>query len=497
MVLKALVTALALVAAPLLGGCTINPATGQPSFTAFMSPEEEQRVGARYHPQLVAEMGGQYDNQKLAAYVDRVGQSLARFTEIPGQRYTFTIIDSEDVNAFALPGGFVHVTRGLVALADNEAELAGVLAHELGHITARHAAQRYSHGVATGIGATILGVLGAAAGLPPITGDLVSFGASAYLQSYSRDQEREADALAIRYMTRAGYDPRALYSFFRKLDGYARLHAEMAGDPGAADRFNVMASHPRTSERIDNVARATAVVPAGAERLAREEYLAAIDGMVFGDSPTQGIRRGREFLHPELAIAFSVPAGFAMTNSPSQVVARGPGGAAIVFDAERSNVARGVSGPMTAYLQQVWAREVQLSAVEALTINGLPAASGTTRQRTRAGEIIDVRLVAIRTAPDRIFRFLVITPANLTAQLAPQLRDSVFSFRKLTPAEVAAIKPLRLRVVTVQEGDTLASLAAAMPFGAYNARWFSLLNGMAPGESLRPGQRVKVVVAGG
>jgi predicted Zn-dependent protease len=477
-----------------LKGCTTNPATGQQSFTAFMSPQEEQRVGAEEHPKLVAEMGGEYDDPALAAYVDRVGQSLARFTEIPGQRYTFTIIDSEDVNAFALPGGYVHVTRGLLALASDEAEMAGVLAHELGHITARHAAQRYSHGVATGLGATLLGVLGAIAGLPAATGDLINFGAAAYLQSYSRDQEREADELAIRYMTRAGYDAEAMVSFFRKLDGYARLRAEMAGQPQAVDRFNVMASHPRTSERIENAARLAGAAQPGGQKRQRDAYLAAIDGMVFGDSPAQGLRRGRDFLHPALRIAFTVPPGYSMSNAPDKVVARGPQGAAIVFDSERTAVARSAGGSMTAYLTQVWGRQVRLSEVQALTINGLPAATATTRQQTRSGGLIDLRLVAIRTEPDQIFRFLLLTPANMTARLAPEMRTTVMSFRRLSPAEAAAIKPLRVRVVPVKPGDTAASLTAHQPFGTYNVRWFALLNGLAPSAPLPPGDKVKVVV---
>ncbi len=493
MSLRSILLAMTIGILPLIAACTINPATGQQSFTAFMSPQDEQRVGAEEHPKLVAEMGGKYANAQLAAYVDKVGQSLAQHSEIPGLRYTFTIIDSDDINAFALPGGYVHITRGLLALAEDEAEMAGVLAHEIGHITARHSAQRYSHGVATSIGATVLGVLGAMAGLPAGTGDVINFGAGAYLQSYSREQEREADTLAIRYMTLAGYDPQALESFFRKLDGYTRLRAEMAGEPGAGDRFDVMASHPRTAERIDNVARGAAAAHAASQRRERDRYLAAIDGMVFGDSPEQGIRRGREFVHPALGFAFTVPPGFNMTNTPSQLLARGPGGAAIIFDTERTSVARASSGPMTAYLTQVWARQVPLSGVQAVSVGGLPAATAVTRQQTRSGGVVDMRLVAIRAAPDQIFRFLLITPTNLTARLSTEMQATVNSFRKLTPEQAAAVKAMRIEVVTVKAGDTASSLAGQMPMGAYNARWFALLNGLQPGQSPRPGARVKVI----
>ena len=488
---RTLIVAVLLGLLPAAGGCTTNPATGEQSFTAFMSPQDELRVGAQEHPKLVQEMGGAYNDPQLAAYVDRVGQSLARYSEIPGLRYTFTIIDSEDVNAFALPGGYIHVTRGLLALADSEAELAGVLAHELGHVTARHAAQRYSRGVATGIGASVLGVLGAIAGLPSATGDVVNYGAQAYLQSYSRDQELQADMLAIRYMTRAGYDPQAMVSFFETLDGYAKLQAEMAGDPNAAESFDIMASHPRTVDRIEQAATLSAAAHRADQNEGRDVYLKAINGLLFGDAPQDGIRIGREFVHPGLRIAFTVPPGFALINHPQQVIARGPNGAAIVFDAERSNVARSV-GPMTGYLAQVWGRQLALSGVEPLTINGFDAATGVTRQKTRAG-LVDLRLVAIRTAPDQIFRFVFATPPDLTQQLATELRRTTYSFRRLTPQQAADVRPLRIKILAAKPGDDAQSLATDLPFGAFNLRWFRLLNGLGATQQVHASELIKTV----
>ncbi|NJO55268.1 MAG: M48 family metalloprotease, partial [Rhodospirillales bacterium] len=476
----------------LLAGCTSNPATGESSFTGFMSTEEERRIGAEQHPKLVAESGGIYSHRDLGQYVDRVGQSLARHTEVPNATYKFTVLDDDAVNAFALPGGYIHVTRGLLALASNEAELGGVLAHELGHVVARHSAQQYSEALATTIGVTVLSVAGAFFGIPPIAGDLVGFGAQAYLQNYSRDQEMEADRLAVRYMTRAGYDPQALVTFFGKLDANARLQAEMVGDPDAADRFNIMSSHPRTIERLRQASNLAAVRPVTATKTEEQAYLAQIDGIVFGDSPEDGIRRGRNFVHPDLRIAFRVPPGFVMRNSQRQLTAIGPDGSIIVFDSARDEeAARDQS--VRAYLTRDWASSVSLRGVETFQIQEMEAATGLTRLSLRQGRM-DARLVAIRTAPDRIYRFLFLTPPEATARFDEAFKQTAYSFRRLNAEEAREVQPLRIVVRTVAEGDSVRSLAEPMPFDAYDEGMFRLMNGLRAGAEVQPGQQVKVVV---
>lgn len=474
-----------------LAACTTNPATGGSSFTAFMSPEEERRVGAEQHPKLVEQFGGPYTFKDLNAYVDRIGQSLARQTEQPGATYTFTVLDDEAINAFALPGGYVHVTRGLLALASNEAEVAGVLAHELGHVVARHAAQQYSQAVAANVGVTALSIAGLFFGIPPAATNLAGYGAQAYLQSYSRDQELEADRLAVRYMTRAGYDPQALVSFFRKLDGDARLQAAMVGDPNAADRFDIMASHPRTADRVQQAASLAAVAPAGTNRVEQASYLAAIDGMVYGDSAAQGIRNGRDFVHPLLRVAFRVPPGFILKNSDERVTATGPDKAIIVFDGASAEAAAR-SGPVDQYLTRVWGAKVSLRAVESFRIQNLDAATGVARVSSRQGQV-DLRLVAVRTAPDRIYRFMFITPPNVTQRYDAAFKETAYSFRTLSAEQAAAVNPLHIKVVTVGEGDTVASLAAPMPYESYDEAVFRLLNGLGETPALTAGQPVKTV----
>ncbi|MFO1112534.1 MAG: M48 family metalloprotease [Rhodospirillales bacterium] len=490
---------LLLAAATLLTpGCSTNPATGQSSFTAFMSPQDEKRVGAEEHPKLVEQFGGTYADASLAAYVSRVGQAVAKHAEIQDVSYTFTVLDDDDINAFALPGGYVHVTRGLLTLASNEAELAGVLGHEIGHVTARHAAQRYSSATAANLGIGILSILGAVAGLPSqiaqAAGSGLQTGAAMYLQKYSRDQEMEADRLGIRYMTAAGYDPEAMGTFFRKLDVWTRLEASMTGDGEAVDRFDIMASHPRTGDRVQQATQVAALARKPGEQLDQDAYLKAIDGVLFGDSPAQGFRRGREFIHPQLRIAFTVPPGFVLKNTAQQVVAVGPNGAVVVFDTERrQQIARQVPD-MATYLTRAWASNVPLASVGETTINGAEAASGVARLQTRGGGTVIARLVAIRGGPDRIWRFAFLAAPADAQRLQGEFQQTAMSFRLLTAAQAAAVKPWRIDVVTVQAGDTPERLAERMAVDSYRLETFRAINGLDASSRLTPGQQVKIVI---
>ena len=245
----------------------VNPATGQTEFTA-MSPAQEQEIGEEQHPQVLMQFGGPYDDAELQSYVSRIGDELAAVSELPELDFTFTVLNSEVINAFALPGGYVYITRGLLALADNEAELAGVMAHEIGHVTARHSAQRYSRGVLAqgglAIGTVLAGVLGggAAADLVQQAGGL---GAQAYLAGYSRDQEFQADELGVRYMARAGYDPTAMSSFLEKLERNDQLMRRLSGPRRRGSRVQLVRHAPaharsgaarrRAGERRDRRAR--------------------------------------------------------------------------------------------------------------------------------------------------------------------------------------------------------------------------------------------------
>lgn len=473
-----------------LAGCSTNPATGKQSFTAFMSRSDEMRVGAEEHPKILKQFNGAYQEGQMASYVGHVGATLARISEVTDMPFTFTVLNTDKVNAFALPGGYIYITRGLLALADDEAEMAGVLAHEIGHVTARHTAQRYSKSIATNLGLTVLGVLGSAAGAPPGLGDIASFGAQAYLQGFSREQEMEADMLGARYLARAGYDVGAMGGFLGKLQRHDRLEAALKDTPDPAERFNIMSTHPRTADRIAQAIH-LAGGAAGSGRRGRKTYLLGIDGMLFGDDPRDGVRKGRVFAHSSIGFRFTVPPAYVLFNSPQAVVARGPGKSEIQFDMEAEKKATKV-GDLVAYLKRDWGQSLSLGGIERITVGGMEAATGQARMSTRDGTR-DVRLVAIRDDRRRIFRLLFLTPTAVTARQAEALQRTTYSFRLLSAGEAEAIRPLRLRIITVGSGDTRQSLADRLPFEDLRHEWFETLNGLAPGQLLAPGEKVKIV----
>ncbi|MBM3601586.1 MAG: peptidase M48 [Alphaproteobacteria bacterium] len=464
-----------------LQGCTVNPATGGQSFTGFMSPQDELRVGREQHPEVLQQFGGVYNDPALAAYVQQIGTALARHSEMPDLVFTFTVLNSPVVNAFALPGGYVYVTRGLMALASDEAELAGVLAHEIGHVTARHTAQRYSQSVLAAIGTTVLGaVIGDFA-------ELAQLGATAYLQSYSRDQEFQADELGVRYLTRAGYQPRAMASFLTKLQEDSRIAAEAAGRASEADKFDLFATHPRTLDRVERALSETPERPLANARRGRDEYLARIDGMLYGDDPEHGFVRGRAFVHPALRFRFEVPPGFRLVNGERHVTAVGPSGAQIKFHQVKRDDASAMD-----HLIGTLARGLRLDHVEGFEVNGMEGATGVTQMRAKDGPQ-DVRLVAMRVDPTTFHRFLFYTPPSLTRSLTPDLQATIYSLQRLTEAEAARVRAQRIWIRTVQPGDTAEQFSAGMADDPFRLRRFANLNDLPPRALPRPGEKVKVV----
>jgi len=466
-------------------GCTTNPATGQQELTVI-GPEQEASIGRDEHPKIIKEFGGVYEEDpELNAYVAGIGARLRAVSELNNKPFTFTLLDSPVVNAFALPGGYVYVTRGLLALANSEAELAGVIAHEIGHVTARHTANRVTTGLFANLGAA---VLGAALGSQAVA-DLAQVGAAAAVQSYSREQEMEADTLGVRYLTRAGYDPHAMASFLGSLQLDSQLEAKLAGREGREAEHSLFSSHPRTGDRIKRAADAAEGTLVAEPKVNRDGYLERIAGMLYGDSPEEGFIKGRTFAHPGLGFGFDVPEGFRLNNSTEAVVAVRKDGAAIRFDGAQV----GQGADLRHYLAQDWLAQANLVNVEALTVNGMAAATGVARGQTRSGPV-DVRGVVVRYDANQIYRFLFVTPAKVTASLDQALRETTYSFRPLTAAEKAGLKPTRVELVRVNAGDTHETFARMMPFEDLPLDRFRTLNGLAPNQPLQAGQLVKIVV---
>ena len=466
---------------PAMAACGTAPATGDTIFTGGMSLAEEKRLGSEQHPKILQQFGGAYDDPELTDYVASIGRLLAQTSELPQLDWTFTVLDTPIVNAFALPGGYVYVSRGLLALAENEAQLAGVMAHEIGHVTARHSAERYGSSQIAGLATVLSGVLLGR------TGAQVTSGLSQVaLSSYSRGQELEADTLGVRYLSRAGYDPQAMATFLAKLQANSRLEATLAGNPDAADDFSLLQTHPRTADRVQQAIRAADTKPVQDPMLARDVYLPKLAGMIYGHSPAQGFVRGQRFLHPELRFAFEVPRGFRLLNGTTQVTARGPGGSAIVFDRASGQAA----GDVASYLVDTWAKGARLARVERITVNGLPGATALAQARTDAGART-VRLAAIRYDSETIYRFLFLHPQR--GDLSAAFQDTLGSFRKLGAAEAAELEPYRVRLYTVQPGDSVQDLAARLPYPDHRELRFRVLNGLDDGQTLEAGRTVKLV----
>jgi predicted Zn-dependent protease len=466
-------------------GCAVNPATGQRDFM-LMSPEDERRKGAELHPEVIKEFGGVYDDVRITQYVSGLGGRLAKATEQPDQNYTFTVLDSPVVNAFALPGGYVYITRGLMALAGDEAELAGVLGHELGHVVARHAAQRYSRGLIVG---GVAGLLGAVTGSETVGSIAAGIGSLTFVQPFSREQELEADRLGVRYISRAGYDPGAMTSFLSKMRENSRLEARIAGrNPDAVDARDIMSTHPRTVERVKQAMR-LAGATAGQGTIDQDGYLGRIDRMIYGDSPHHGYARGRLFVHPIQRYRFEVPDGFRLKSLPDAAIAISPAKMLIQVDSAE----KPYSGGMTGYLTEEWASDLAVEELRSVTVNGLAAATAKTTLDTRNGTLY-LRLAAIRFSSQQIYRFIVIAPRESAAQLPAVLRETLFSFRRISRSEAAAARPWRVRVVGVRAGDTVYGLSRRSPFESLQQERILVMNGLRADQPLRVGAKVKLVV---
>ncbi|MCB2107990.1 MAG: M48 family metalloprotease [Rhodobacteraceae bacterium] len=469
-----------------LSSCATNPATGEQTL-ALSSINDDVRTGAKQYPELIAAFGGAYDTGRLQSYVTAVGRKVAAYTELPDLPYEFTVLNSPIINAMALPGGKIAVTRGLLALASTEAELAGVLAHEVGHVNARHGAQSQGRATIAQLG---LAVLGIATG----SKELVNLGSSlaqSFLQKYSRDQEFEADSLGVRYLSRAGYDPAAMASFLGSMHEQSQVEAQMQGlPPGQVDEYNIMSSHPRTVERVQQAAQQAGAITVANPVVNREGYLGSINGMVFADDPSQGFVRGQTFIHTGLSITFTVPDGFTLRNSTENVTAQDKYGSAIVFD--MAPVQR--SRTLIEYLQNEWVTDIRLSGLENLQVNGMAAATGTARVQS-SNRVADLRVIAFNAGSGRVYRFLFVTDPRVTDAQSRALRETTYSLRRIDAAEAAKIKPLRIIVAQARDGDTVDALSRTLPYGQFNDEWFRLLNDLKPGEEVAAGRTIKIVTS--
>ena len=482
-----------MVAAFLLVSCTtVNPATGSRQFTPFMSPQKEAQIGAEQHPLLVEQFGGRYEAPRLANYVTAVGQRLARQAEVPAGQFSFTVLNSGIVNAFALPGGYVHISRGLLALLNDEAELSSVLGHEIGHVTARHAASRYNRAVFSQILGGLLGAVSESETLSRV----VSTGSQLYLLSYSRGQEMQSDELGFRYMTRAEYDAARAVTMLEALGRQSALEARLKGKKGA-EVPGWARTHPLTRDRVEAARARYTGLPAGqpAGERGRQRYLEMIDGMIVGDDPDQGVIDGRTFSHRNLRIAFEAPPDYQLNNTAAALIGAGPNNVRFLFST--AEVALGASNQ--AALAAAWrqiggqTRLPALSRIGPVSANGIEGLTGIA-QIASDGSTLDLRLVGYRTTARRMDYFLLVTPPAATGPAAPDLQRMTFSFRRLLQQEAERIRTLRIEVVTIRRGQTMASVSERMAYRDRRLERFMVLNNLSASSPFVAGQKVKIVI---
>lgn len=454
-----------------------------PPFEGFASTADEIAVGRGARAAILAQFGGETAAPKFKRYVATLGEALARGIATKDMPFTFTVLDSPVVAAFATPGGFHYVTAGLAALADSEAELAAILAHEIAHHVAQHYPRRDRKTLVAGLQLAGLGNTG-----DRTVGEVLATGA---LPAFTRDEELDADTLAVRILARAGHDTAALPRMLSKIAAEAKLQASLRGDGAeAVDPFSWLAVHPLWDGRVARARETAERDDGGAREPSRDAYLDAIDGLSLGGDPKRGRIEGRTFIDPAARVRFEAPPGFHLFVLPHGVIGFGPRGARLVFDIARDTP----GGSAEQHLATSWADGGKTAPVEAIEVGGLEAAATATRGRTDAGEA-DVRLVAIRGDGGTFYRFAFATPPERTASLSPALRRATYSFRRLSEAEAGTTKSLVLRVITIGPGDTIESLAQRMPFAANQRERFAVLNGLGPSGRLAPGLRAKIVSA--
>ncbi len=483
---------LALVSAALpfaLSGCATVGGGSIPDASAPINQTEAQQ-GAEANPQILEEFGGAMSGSQ-AAYVEQVGKNIAVQSGLGNARDSFhvAVLNSSVNNAFAIPGGYIYTTRQLVTLMNNEAELAGVLGHEVGHVAARHSQRRQAkatqNSLLGALGSILAGAVLGNSGLGQTVAQGIQQGSQMLTLKFSRSQELEADKLGVEYLKRAGYDPHAMATVLQSLAMQNALDASLQGRQNATIP-EWASTHPDPASRVQD-ALALAGNATGVTN--RDTFLTRIDGLTYGDDPKQGVIEGNQFIHPELRLAFTAPSGFYMVNGTRAVSINGQSGQAQMSTAP-------YNGNLDNYVRQVFAglsqnAQIAPQSIQRTTVNGLPAAYGMARVNS-GGSQVDVVVFAYEFSNNQAYHFVTISQAGRSEVFTPMFN----SMRRISANEAAQVVPRVIDVVTVGSRDTVQSLAARMAYNTAQEQRFRVLNGLTSSETVRPGQKVKIVVRG-
>ena len=468
-----------------LAGCATNPVTGNREFV-LLSEAQEIAMGREADVEVRRELG-LYEDDALQRYVEEIGLALASRSHRPELPWSFAVVDSPAINAFALPGGFIYLTRGIMPFLGDEADLSGVLGHEIGHVTARHTVQAYTRASGAQFGLLAVGIFSPTA---RAVGGVAETGLGVWFLRYGRDAELQADRLGAEYAAIAGWDPTGVRDMLSTLSRISE-GTDRSGVP------NWLSTHPAAADRVERVGPTLAElgtqIDITALRVNRQGYLDRLDGMIYGDNPDQGIVRGRDFLHPDLRFALRFPDGWEVSNTQTQVVARQPGEDVYVL-------LQPVADPETRDLEAVAVANMRdsgyrLDSGGETTINELDAFVGTfTGERGDDGQ--PRARVAYIDHRRSVYVLGGLAEAQAYDRVEPVFDEVIRSFRPLSAAEAEEIRPNRIRFYTVVAGDTWQSIAQDTGQGIVPSNTLAIMNGFSVSEQPRAGDRIKIVVEG-
>lgn len=453
-------------------------------------PSWDRRIGAEVAQEIAASMG-LVDDPALTGYVDQIGQRLAAQLDRPVFEYKFHVVDQEVPNAFALPGGYVYVTRGLLALTNSEDELANTLSHEIAHVDARHAAQRYRAAVLPTLAVLPGAIVGSVVdeGLGQLIASPFQWAGTTFLASYSRDQERHADRLGQKLAAKAGFDPAAMSSCLLSIGRFERLEKQAQKLPSH------LQTHPDTKERVVTTAQhAKTLVTMSSLHGAgdRADYLKRISGLVTGKNPARGLFGGRTFSHPDLGVAMDLPSGWVHARTPQAIGAMSPKRDGLIF-ASVPTKGQDPAAAAKPFLEVLQSRlRVPVTQSNSTQIDGLPAYTASARggsSRTPIG------LEMLWVSHDGLmYRIMGLTSTLPDRDHTSELRQVLSSFHKLTESQRSSFKVHRVNIVRAREGETLKQLSHRSE-NQWALDHLAAMNGMSYDVRLRKGQLIKVAIA--
>jgi predicted Zn-dependent protease len=471
-------------------GCATNPATGKQNVVLGTTKGEKEQ-SRRYYEQIIRAYG-LYEDQAVQDYVSRVGNKVARNSDLPDWEYHFTVLDDESVNAFTTGGGYVYVHRGLLSYMTSEAELASVLGHEIGHITARHPARAQTRGVLASVLATGAAIMTGSSAVA----QLANIGAQAWMQGYGREAEMEADRLGLLYSTKSGYRPEAMGAVFKVFKAQEAFERQRAKDEGREPMLyhGVFSSHPAPDDRAVQAAKGAAQItdePEGGWIDGRDEFMKVVDGMPYGSSRAQGIVRDNRFYHADMGITLAFPRGWHIENQRDRILAYTKSKDAVMQITTAARPEK--KTPREFLLGELKGASFQKG--EELRVNGMEGYTVVTRR----GSPLDGGEGPVRWAVlyrDKTAFLVGGASRSGTAGLPADdglFQSSVQTFRNLRPSEYPLAQPYRFKVIQADEKTKLEDYAKAVPLPKYQKEELQMLNGVYPNGKIQPGQYLKVV----